>query len=91
MFFKKSRISELESAAEELLGKNLKSLQKLSQDPSQTSLPKEKQLTLINSTIRLVQANRRLNDNFKRALLTFFTSVLSSSLTSFLVLHFFQP
>lgn len=81
---------ELEAQAEELLKANVDSLQKLLQSPAQNSLPIEKQLTLINSTVRLVQASRRMNDNLKRAFLTFFTSVLSSSATSIVIFQIFQ-
>lgn len=85
---------ELEIKAEELLQANIATLQNLLQSPTQNSLQNslsiEKQLTLINSTVRLVQASRRMNDNFKRALLTFFTSVLSSSATSIVVFQIFQ-
>lgn len=80
-----SKTPKLEVQAEELLKANVDSLQKLLQSPTQNSLPIEKQLTLINSTVRLIQASRRMNDNFKRALLTFFTSVLSSSATSIVI------
>lgn len=85
-----SKVTGLELQAEELLTKNVETLQKLLQSPTQNSVPIEKQLTLINSTVRLVQANRRMNDNFKKALLTFFTSVLSSSATSIIIFQFFQ-
>lgn len=48
------KTTELEAQAEELLKANVDSLQKLLQSPTQNSLPIEKQLTLINSTVRLV-------------------------------------
>lgn len=92
MFLQKraSKTTELEIQAEELLKANVDSLQKILRSPTQNSLPIEKQLTLINSTVRLVQASRRMNDNFKKALLTFFTSVLSSSATSIIIFQLFQ-
>lgn len=85
-----SKTPKLEAQAEELLKANINSLQKLLQSPTPNSLPIEKQLTLINSTVRLIQASRRMNDNFKRALLAFFTSVLSSSATSIVIFQIFQ-
>lgn len=92
MFLQKraSKTTELEIQAEELLKANVDYLQKILRSPTQNSLPIEKQLTLINSTVRLVQASRRMNDNFKKALLTFFTSVLSSSATSIIIFQLFQ-
>lgn len=92
MFLQKraSKTTELEIQAEELLKANVGYLQEILRSPTQNSLPIEKQLTLINSTVRLVQASRRMNDNFKKAILTFFTSVLSSSATSIIIFQIFQ-
>lgn len=91
MFLQKraSKTTELEIQAEELLKANVDYLQEILRSPTQNSLPIEKQLTLINSTVRLVQASRRMNDNFKKAILTFFTSVLSSSATSIIIFQIF--
>ena len=81
---KSSRVKILESIHIDLVNK----LQKLKDENSPEALKNYRGLVeLINSTIRLEQAEKRFGVNLKIALLSVISSVLTSSIITILVQH----